>query len=119
MSSLSDIDVKRDGSISFHETVANGAGDVYRPEVDISNVDERKLMRRIDIRLIPYLTLLYLLNSLDRGSIGNARVRVATFFARLCPLKSRTVVWHGGGYRDQRQAVSARAHSLLLPLLFP
>ncbi|KAA1468266.1 MFS general substrate transporter [Dentipellis sp. KUC8613] len=47
---------------------------VYRPEVDISGVDERKLMWKIDIRLIPWLALLYLLNFLDRGSIGNARL---------------------------------------------
>ncbi|EIM92725.1 MFS general substrate transporter [Stereum hirsutum FP-91666 SS1] len=31
-------------------------------------------MRKIDIRLIPWLALLYLLNFLDRGSIGNARL---------------------------------------------
>ncbi|TFY71443.1 hypothetical protein EVG20_g1557 [Dentipellis fragilis] len=47
---------------------------VYRPEVDTSGVDERKLMWKIDIRLIPWLALLYLLNFLDRGSIGNARL---------------------------------------------
>jgi|SRR5712672_1210998 len=43
-------------------------------EVDISAVNPRKLKRKIDFRLLPWLALLYLLCFLDRGSIGNARV---------------------------------------------
>jgi len=42
----------------------------YNPHVDISNVDERKLMRKIDLRLVPWLALLYLLSFLDRTGIG-------------------------------------------------
>lgn len=49
-------------------------GNVYRPEVDTSGIDEKKLMRRIDWHVVPWLALLYLLNFLDRGSIGNAKV---------------------------------------------
>lgn len=48
---------------------------VYRPDIDTSDVDEKKLMRRVDWHVIPWLALLYLLNFLDRGSIGNAKVR--------------------------------------------
>jgi hypothetical protein len=48
--------------------------DLYCPGVDISAVDPRKLKRKIDVQLLPWLTLLYLTNFLDRGSIGNARV---------------------------------------------
>ena len=47
---------------------------LYRPEVDTSAIDPHKLKRKIDFRLLPWLTLLYLMNYLDRGSIGNARV---------------------------------------------
>ncbi|KAH8997890.1 MFS general substrate transporter [Lactarius hatsudake] len=47
---------------------------VYRPDIDISTVDPRKLKRKIDFRLVPWLGLLYLMNFLDRGSIGNARL---------------------------------------------
>lgn len=36
-------------------------------DVDISNVDEKKVLRKLDLRLIPTLTLLYLLSFLDRG----------------------------------------------------
>ncbi|KAI0001903.1 MFS general substrate transporter [Russula vinacea] len=42
-----------------------------------------KLKRKIDFRLLPWLTLLYLMNYLDRGSIGNARAyltALTTFF---------------------------------------
>ena len=51
--------------------------DVYAAEVDTSAVGERKLMRKVDLRLIPWLSLLYLLSFLDRTSIGNAKVRLA------------------------------------------
>ncbi len=49
--------------------------DLYRPEVDTSSINESKLMRKVDIYVIPWLALLYLLNFLDRGTIGNAKVR--------------------------------------------
>lgn len=52
------------------------ANELYRPDVDTSGVDERKLLRRIDIYILPWLAFLYVLNFLDRGSIGNAKVRL-------------------------------------------
>uniref|UniRef100_A0A0W0FXF6 Major facilitator superfamily (MFS) profile domain-containing protein n=2 Tax=Moniliophthora roreri TaxID=221103 RepID=A0A0W0FXF6_MONRR len=48
---------------------------LYNAHVDISGVDERKLIRKIDFALIPWLSFLYLLSFLDRTSIGNAKVR--------------------------------------------
>lgn len=47
-----------------------------QPQVDASDVQRRRLMWKIDIRIIPWMALLYLLNFLDRGAIGNARVGV-------------------------------------------
>jgi hypothetical protein len=47
---------------------------VYRPDIDVSQVDERKLMRKVDLHVIPWLTVLYLFSFLDRGSIGNAKL---------------------------------------------
>ncbi|THG94934.1 hypothetical protein EW026_g6627 [Hermanssonia centrifuga] len=47
---------------------------VYRPEIDVSGIDEAKLLRRIDWHVVPWLAVLYLLNFLDRGNIGNARL---------------------------------------------
>ncbi|PIL31644.1 MFS general substrate transporter [Ganoderma sinense ZZ0214-1] len=54
--------------------VQGNVGNVYRSEVDTSGIDEKKLMRRIDWHVVPWLALLYLLNFLDRGSIGNAKL---------------------------------------------
>lgn len=41
---------------------------------DFSDIDEKKLRRKIDFRLIPWLCVLYLLSFLDRSAIGNARL---------------------------------------------
>lgn len=40
------------------------------------SIDEKRLMRRVDWALIPWLSFLYLLSFLDRSSIGNAKVHV-------------------------------------------
>lgn len=42
----------------------------------INNIDEKRLLRKIDFTLIPWLSLLYLLCFLDRVGIGNARVTI-------------------------------------------
>ncbi|KAM0445212.1 hypothetical protein ACHAO4_009917 [Trichoderma viride] len=39
-----------------------------------SHLDEKKILRKMDLRLIPMLALLYLLSFLDRGNIGNAKI---------------------------------------------
>lgn len=41
---------------------------------DFSDIDEKKLLRKLDFRLIPLFTVLYLLSFLDRGNIGNAKI---------------------------------------------
>ena len=43
-------------------------------DTDFAEINERRLMRKIDFRIVPWLSLLYLLNSLDRSNIGNSRV---------------------------------------------
>ena len=48
---------------------------VYNAHIDTSEVDERKLLRKLDWWLVPWLSFLYLLSFLDRTSIGNAKVR--------------------------------------------
>jgi Major Facilitator Superfamily len=37
-------------------------------------VNERRLLRKLDLKLLPALTFLYLLSFLDRSNVGNARV---------------------------------------------
>lgn len=43
---------------------------IYNEDVDVSHVDEKKLMKKVDYALIPWLSFLYLLSFLDRTSIG-------------------------------------------------
>ncbi|EMD42007.1 hypothetical protein CERSUDRAFT_90608 [Gelatoporia subvermispora B] len=65
----------KDLKLKTDEEVASVQPDnVYKPEVDTSGIDERKLMRKIDWHVVPWLAVLYLLNFLDRGNIGNAKL---------------------------------------------
>ena len=36
---------------------------------------EKRLVRKLDLRLVPWLSLLYLLSFLDRTNIGNAKLQ--------------------------------------------
>jgi MFS family permease len=47
---------------------------LYNADMDTSGVDERKLVRKLDMALVPWLSFLYLLSFLDRTSIGNAKL---------------------------------------------
>lgn len=40
-----------------------------------SREKENKLLHKIDLQLIPMLAILYLLAFLDRGNIGNAKIK--------------------------------------------
>ncbi|KFX97714.1 hypothetical protein O988_04712 [Pseudogymnoascus sp. VKM F-3808] len=60
---------------SGHKTDRDGSSGVG---VDVSQVDEVKTLRKMDIRLIPVLTVLYLLSFMDRGNIGNANIQGLT-----------------------------------------
>jgi len=42
------------------------------------HLDEKKILRKMDLRLIPMLALLYLLSFLDRANIGNAKIQGLT-----------------------------------------
>ncbi|KAI0338694.1 MFS transporter [Trametopsis cervina] len=53
------------------------AAQVQKVSVDVSSVDgrrEKRLVRHIDIRLVPISMFIYLLCFLDRANIGNAKV---------------------------------------------
>jgi len=47
---------------------------LFNAHIDVSGVDEKKLLRKIDLYLVPWLSFLYLLSFLDRTSIGNAKL---------------------------------------------
>ncbi|KAI8996646.1 MFS general substrate transporter [Trametes punicea] len=49
--------------------------DVLPPAPVLTAEEERRLWRKIDMRLIPIATVLYLVSYLDRGNIGNAKLQ--------------------------------------------
>lgn len=54
-----------------------------------AHLNEKKILRKMDLRLIPMLAALYLLSFLDRKF---ATIRdIALLFGRCCPVSSNTV----------------------------
>ncbi|KAK0202517.1 MFS general substrate transporter [Desarmillaria ectypa] len=51
-------------------TFDNSSLSLYNAHIDVSGIDERKLLRKLDIALVPWLSFLYLLSFLDRSSIA-------------------------------------------------
>jgi len=43
--------------------------DNLSPPLQLSEAEEKKLWRKIDLKLLPILTLLYLLSFMDRGNV--------------------------------------------------
>ncbi|KAJ5388832.1 hypothetical protein N7509_011373 [Penicillium cosmopolitanum] len=65
------------------ESVASGTKDTAASPSSSSlaegtGIDEKKLLRKLDYRLLPPLILLYLLSFLDRSNVGNARLEGMT-----------------------------------------
>lgn len=52
----------------------NVAEEQLRQAALSNGINEKKLMRKVDFRLVPWLSVLYLLSFLDRSAIGNARL---------------------------------------------
>lgn len=57
-------------ALAYHVETAEDAVDVSK----FAAIDEKKLVRKIDLHLLPLFTFLYLLSFLDRGNIGNAKI---------------------------------------------
>ena len=43
-------------------------------DIESHSINERALIRKLDLRLLPGVTILYLLSFLDRANVGNAKV---------------------------------------------
>lgn len=56
---------------TMEQVVSSGEGSVDK-------VDEKKVLKQLDIRIIPVLAILYLMSFLDRANIGNARIEGMT-----------------------------------------
>jgi MFS family permease len=57
-----DLDIEKDSHV----------GSPGLPTVDYSNVDDAKLLRKIDLRVLPYMAMIIFLSFLDRVSVSNA-----------------------------------------------
>ncbi|KAG5919039.1 hypothetical protein E4U42_006623 [Claviceps africana] len=66
------------------ETARDVDGTARRPPM-FDDIDEKKVLRKMDLRLLPMLSLLYLLCYLDRGSIGNAEVEGLSKTLKISP----------------------------------
>ncbi|KZV96950.1 MFS general substrate transporter [Exidia glandulosa HHB12029] len=47
---------------------------IGRPAFAISAGDRTRLLRKVDLNVLPIVTLMYLMSFLDRGNIGNAKI---------------------------------------------
>jgi len=63
---------EKGGRIELYETVSTDSQTSIGPVFDKKATS--RLVRKIDMRLLPFLALLYLLSFLDRTNIGNARL---------------------------------------------
>ncbi|KAJ7045902.1 MFS general substrate transporter [Mycena alexandri] len=68
---LEDVKAK---AVSSEEELDFGGDSLLPPPPTLDDEQERKLWRKVDLRLMPILSLMYLLSFLDRGNIGNARL---------------------------------------------
>ncbi|KAJ6581658.1 major facilitator superfamily domain-containing protein [Mycena capillaripes] len=64
------ISPKNSGQIFEEKGSVGPQQDLYNTHIDTTKIDEKKLLRKIDIHLVPWFSLLYLLSFLDRTSIG-------------------------------------------------
>ncbi|KAK9802306.1 putative Major facilitator superfamily domain-containing protein [Seiridium cardinale] len=68
---------RRRGSSTVEEEIGRIDAMAEAPGVSVesfAHLDEKKILRKMDLRLIPMLAALYLLSFLDRGNIGNAKI---------------------------------------------
>ncbi|GAA5946567.1 hypothetical protein JCM3775_002142 [Rhodotorula graminis] len=63
-----------ESSSTFGQAAEPHVGAVKVPARIFTRAEEDKLYRKVDLRLMPILAVLYLLSFMDRGNIGNARI---------------------------------------------
>ncbi|KZV75076.1 MFS general substrate transporter [Peniophora sp. CONT] len=70
---------KHAGSDSDKVSVTDFGGDSTLPPPPVlTAAEEKALYHKVDMRLMPILTVMYLLSFLDRGNIGNAKIQGLT-----------------------------------------
>ncbi|KAG8701037.1 hypothetical protein FRC09_005594, partial [Ceratobasidium sp. 395] len=71
MSSIQDVELLEEKNKEFF---GNDVQSVPSVDSDEVKPDARRLLRKLDRNIIPWVTALYLLSFLDRSNIGNARL---------------------------------------------
>ncbi|RFU35787.1 hypothetical protein B7463_g580, partial [Scytalidium lignicola] len=66
--------VPRTPSLKPPGTLAGVDVEYGSSDPDFSHIDSKKVLRKMDRRILPIVTLLYLMNYIDRGNIGNAKI---------------------------------------------
>ncbi|KAG6830979.1 hypothetical protein H0H87_006630 [Tephrocybe sp. NHM501043] len=59
---------------SFSEKYSNRDSESFKDKEWVDTLGDRKLLRKVDLHLLPILTGLYLLSFLDRSNVGNAKI---------------------------------------------
>lgn len=74
--SLDNTDLEKPGATALEKenVAASPDGSGGDPAAAFSPAMQKRVLRKMDLRLIPMLALLYLLAFLDRGNIGNAKI---------------------------------------------
>lgn len=72
--SMAEQDVQyRDDKVAEKQTASPGSSS-DNEEVGTTSLNENALLRKIDLRLLPAVGILYLLSFLDRSNVANARI---------------------------------------------
>ncbi|KAF5328380.1 hypothetical protein D9619_013264 [Psilocybe cf. subviscida] len=69
------VDEKRPTSTTEEEVIDFGGELSLPPPPILTPEQEKKLWRKVDLRLMPILSLMYLFSYMDRGNIGNAKLQ--------------------------------------------
>ncbi|KAK7000695.1 major facilitator superfamily domain-containing protein [Favolaschia claudopus] len=59
--------------------------------VEPTQAEHKRILRKLDVHLLPFVSLLYLLSFLDRANIGNARIAGMAVDAHLTGLRYNTI----------------------------
>ncbi|KAG9185414.1 MFS general substrate transporter [Alternaria panax] len=55
-------------------STSSGSGELEAQNIDLEEKEAARVLRKVDMRLVPMLSLLYLVAFIDRSNIGNAKI---------------------------------------------
>ncbi|KAL5118785.1 hypothetical protein ACEQ8H_003288 [Pleosporales sp. CAS-2024a] len=58
----------------FAEKASHSSGELEAQHVELDESESARVLRKVDMRLVPMLALLYLVAFIDRSNIGNAKI---------------------------------------------